>query len=145
MQVLARKNGSGRLSEPERIVASSVPGLLEQAATRLDLPQAARRVYMADGTLVLEADDIVAWARDNDVTNARRQLRAEKRKQREAQAQQKTAQNGDGQKGVTSGVQQFVIAHTFSKQLNESYRRSQQLHNNYKNQLYTYNSFFGCL
>ena len=92
VQVLAYKNGDGRLSQPERLVSSSVPGIIEQATARLDLPQAARRVYMADGTLVLEVDDIVTWARENDVINARREIRAAKKQQRQAQETAATEQ-----------------------------------------------------
>ena len=40
VQVLAYKNGDGRLSEPERLVSSSVPGIIEQATARARPPLA---------------------------------------------------------------------------------------------------------
>ena len=53
--------------------------ILEQAASRLSLAQAPRRLYTSNGTLVLDADDIVDWARDQWVKDARRAMKEEAR------------------------------------------------------------------
>lgn len=38
--------------------------LLDQATSRLQLRNAARRIYTEDGTLILDAHDLITWAID---------------------------------------------------------------------------------
>lgn len=85
VKVLAYKNGAGRIKPGEVIIGSSIPGILEQATYKLGLGQAARRLYTNDGNIMLDVDDLVEWAREQYVKNARKQIRAEKRAKRIAE------------------------------------------------------------
>ena len=56
--------------------------ILEQCTYRLGLTQAARRLYTADGFMVLRLEDLVSWVQENYVTQAKAQLRAQRRGRR---------------------------------------------------------------
>ena len=59
--------------------------ILDQCVHRLGLNQAARRLYTADGTLVLDTDDLIEWVQQEYVRQAKRQLRAEAKARRQNQ------------------------------------------------------------
>ena len=65
--------------------------ILEQCNHRLGLSQAARRLYTADGLMVLDLDDLVEWVRENYVEQATVQLRAAKKP-----GQKSSAKGGKG-------------------------------------------------
>ncbi|RNA38972.1 Doublecortin domain-containing 5 [Brachionus plicatilis] len=61
IKIMAYKNGDGWTKSGELIISSSVNGLLEQATSRLQLTQAARRLYTQDGTMILDVPDLITW------------------------------------------------------------------------------------
>ncbi|KAK6972855.1 doublecortin domain-containing protein 1 [Biomphalaria glabrata] len=65
VKVLAYKNGEGRLRKGEIICGSSIEGILSQCNHRLGLTSAARRMYLEDGTLVLDVDDLIRYVEEN--------------------------------------------------------------------------------
>ncbi|RUS69866.1 hypothetical protein EGW08_022372, partial [Elysia chlorotica] len=62
VKVMAYKNGEGRLRHGEIICGSSIEGILGQCAHRLGMTSAARRMYLEDGSLVLDIDELVRYA-----------------------------------------------------------------------------------
>ena len=58
--------------------------ILEQATERLRLTQAARRLYTADGLIVLDLDDLIEWVKEQYVKEAHKQMRAEARARKAA-------------------------------------------------------------
>ncbi|GFN87697.1 LOW QUALITY PROTEIN: doublecortin domain-containing protein 1 [Plakobranchus ocellatus] len=62
VKVMAYKNGEGRLRHGEIICGSSIEGILGQCAHRLGMTSAARRLYLEDGNLVLDIDELVRYA-----------------------------------------------------------------------------------
>ena len=44
---------------------------------RLNMTQAARRLYTADGTMVLSVDDLIEWAKDSYVRAEKKRLHKE--------------------------------------------------------------------
>ncbi|KAH9500578.1 hypothetical protein Btru_072308, partial [Bulinus truncatus] len=65
LKVLAYKNGEGRLRKGEMIRGSSIEGILSQCMHRLGLNSAARRMYLEDGTMALDIDDLIRYAEEN--------------------------------------------------------------------------------
>lgn len=61
--------------------------------TRLGLTQAARRMYTADGLIVLDLDDLITWVQERFVSEARDKLREEARQRKQ---QNKTSGEGKG-------------------------------------------------
>jgi hypothetical protein len=51
--------------------------ILSQCSARLKMTQAARRLYTADGTMVLSVDDLIDWARDSYVKAEKTRLQRE--------------------------------------------------------------------
>ncbi|XP_041366917.1 doublecortin domain-containing protein 1-like [Gigantopelta aegis] len=65
IKILAYKNGEGRMRPGKIIFGSSIQGLLNQCTSQLELSKAARRLYMEDGILMLEMEDLIDWAVEN--------------------------------------------------------------------------------
>ncbi|CAG5132456.1 unnamed protein product, partial [Candidula unifasciata] len=65
VKVMAYKNGEGRLRKGELICGSSIAGILANCTSRLGLSSAARRMYLEDGSVVLDIDDLVKFATEN--------------------------------------------------------------------------------
>ena len=65
--------------------------LLQQCTSRLRLNQAARRMYTADGMIVLDLDDLITWVQERFISEAREKLREEARQRK----QDKKGTNGD--------------------------------------------------
>ena len=61
--------------------------ILQQATHRLQMSGAARRLYTADGVIILDLDDLVTWAQGQYVRDAKRQLRADAKKAAEEDRQ----------------------------------------------------------
>ena len=72
---------------------------MEQATSRLNLSQAARRLYTSDGQIILDLDDLVEWVQDQYVKEARKQMRAE------AKARRRQQQGGGGEEGQYRDVE----------------------------------------
>ncbi|CAF0796043.1 unnamed protein product [Brachionus calyciflorus] len=64
IKIIAYKNGDGWTRPGELIISSTLNGLLEQATSRLQLNNAARRLYTHDGTLILDVHDLITWLID---------------------------------------------------------------------------------
>ncbi len=56
--------------------------ILQQCTERLRLTGAARRMYTADGVIVLDLDDLITWVQDRFVSEATEKLREEARQRR---------------------------------------------------------------
>ncbi|CAL1540465.1 unnamed protein product [Lymnaea stagnalis] len=65
VKVMAYKNGEGRLRKGEIICGSSIKGILCQCTHRLGLTNAARRMYLEDGAIVLDVEDLISYAEEN--------------------------------------------------------------------------------
>ena len=77
--------------------------ILEQATYRLELTQAARRFYAADGTIILDLDDLIDWVKQQYVKEAKQQIKEEarrKKKQQQQQTQQANDKKTDAKKGL---------------------------------------------
>ena len=57
--------------------------LLQQCTSRLSLTQAARRMYTADGMIVLDLDDLITWVQERFISEARDKLREEARQRKQ--------------------------------------------------------------
>ena len=57
--------------------------LLQQCTARLGLNQAARRMYAADGMIVLDMDDLITWVQERYIAEAREKLREEAKQRRQ--------------------------------------------------------------
>ena len=57
--------------------------LLQQCTARLGLNQAARRMYAADGMIVLDMDDLITWVQERYIVEAREKLREEAKQHRQ--------------------------------------------------------------
>ena len=53
--------------------------ILQQATSRLQLTQAARRLFTSDGTLVLHLDDLIDWAKEPEGKHGEQRTREKKR------------------------------------------------------------------
>ncbi|KAJ8248925.1 hypothetical protein GJAV_G00229250 [Gymnothorax javanicus] len=60
-RILAHRNGWG-LKDSQLITAATIPLMLAQCTLRLQLPRAASRLYVADGTQILSIPQLKAWA-----------------------------------------------------------------------------------
>ncbi|KAI8489574.1 hypothetical protein Bbelb_327410 [Branchiostoma belcheri] len=95
LRVLAFKNGEGWFAEGTVLVGSSVYGLLEQATHRLNLASAARRIYTADGNLVLDMKELIDWAVSDYEEQVQAYLHDEK-DQREMTQEENRKEEGAG-------------------------------------------------
>lgn len=77
IKVLAYKNGDGKRRPGELVIGSSISGILDQCTSRLQLTQAARRLYTADGQTVLHINDLINWVKDTCVEEEKRRLQDE--------------------------------------------------------------------
>ncbi|CAF0809708.1 unnamed protein product [Rotaria sordida] len=62
--LLAYRNGDGHTKPGQLLVGSSIIGLLDQATHRLSLINAARRLYVIDGSVILTIEDLIEWAKE---------------------------------------------------------------------------------
>ncbi|CAF2617983.1 unnamed protein product [Rotaria sp. Silwood2] len=62
--LLAYRNGDGHTKPGQLLVGSSIIGLLDQATHRLSLTNAARRLYVIDGTVILTIEDLIDWEKE---------------------------------------------------------------------------------
>ncbi|CAM4769077.1 unnamed protein product [Rotaria magnacalcarata] len=63
VHLLAYRNGDGHTKPGQLLIGSSIIGLLDQAAHRLNLTNGARRFYVIDGTVILTVEDLIEWAK----------------------------------------------------------------------------------
>lgn len=96
--------------------------ILEQCSGRIQLRGAARRLYTADGTLVLKLDDLVEWVRDHMVKRAQKELRAQKGLDKDEHIDEEEEQQNESEElGTTAhGVNETLFNHVLPIEPNRS-------------------------
>ncbi|XP_078585568.1 doublecortin domain-containing protein 1-like isoform X2 [Branchiostoma floridae x Branchiostoma japonicum] len=111
LRVLAFKNGEGWFADGTVLVGSSVYGLLEQATHRLNLASAARRIYTADGNLVLDMKELIDWAVSDYEEQVQAYLHDEK-DQREMTQEENRKEEGGGDTMEQPNEPEFTYRYT---------------------------------
>ncbi|XP_035665519.1 doublecortin domain-containing protein 1-like [Branchiostoma floridae] len=112
LRVLAFKNGEGWFADGTVLVGSSVYGLLEQATHRLNLASAARRIYTADGNLVLDMKELIDWA----VSDYEEQIKEE----------QQVATNGESGESNVEAVQAYLHDEKDQREMTQEENRKEE-------------------
>ncbi|PAA59223.1 hypothetical protein BOX15_Mlig002406g1 [Macrostomum lignano] len=77
IRVLAYRNGEGRLCKPVPVYGTSLQGIMDQCASKLRISWAVRKLYLEDGTPVLDLDDLRSWCATHAEQVRRRQKEIE--------------------------------------------------------------------
>ncbi|CAH1258969.1 DCDC1 [Branchiostoma lanceolatum] len=111
LRVLAFRNGEGWFADGTVLVGSSVYGLLEQATHRLNLASAARRIYTADGNLVLDMKELIDWAVNDYEEQVQAYLHDEK-DQRDMTQEENRKEEGGGDVMEQPNEPEFTYRYT---------------------------------